>query len=287
MRTGWLIAAIIVVSLTVGLAGCADGPTPATLLLEPRIAPPLIAREGVLMVGVPESRPPYSWVEDAHRRGIDVELAALIAEELGLRVEYRDLEPGSVVDGLTAGDVDIATSISLRKVSAAGVSVAGVYGAEAPAFYVRSEDASATLDAASLMGSRIGSQEGSKAALTIGLLAPDADITAYASVSKAFDALVAGEVDAVATDAAAGAFATGIYKDAGFAAQIAPASTLGVAAARDNPELAAAVQAIVDRAIADGRMALITRRHLGDIPALELDQKDPLAHVAAALSSTP
>lgn len=287
MRTGWLLAAIIVLSLTVALAGCTGGSTPVTLSLEPKVAPPLIAREGVLVVGVPESRPPYSWIEDPQRRGIDVELAALIAEELGLRVEYRDVELGSVVDALTAGEIDIATSVSLRKVSATGVSMAGVYGAEAPAFFVRSEGASGALDVASLMESRIGIQEGSSAAVTIGLLAPDADVTAYTSVSKAFDALMAGEIDSVATDAAIGAFATGVFEDAIFAVQIIPASTLGVAAARDNPELAATVQAIVDRAVADGRVTLITRHHLGDFPMLELDHKDPLAPVAAAPPSTP
>ncbi|MBR0120368.1 MAG: transporter substrate-binding domain-containing protein [Clostridia bacterium] len=54
------------------------------------------------------SFPPYEYVDDSGAfAGIDVEIAGLIAEKLGLTLEIQDVEFGSIIGGVQAGKFDI------------------------------------------------------------------------------------------------------------------------------------------------------------------------------------
>lgn len=51
--------------------------------------------------------PPYEYVEDGDYVGIDVEIAELIAQELGKELEIKDVEFGSIIGGVKTGKYDI------------------------------------------------------------------------------------------------------------------------------------------------------------------------------------
>lgn len=51
--------------------------------------------------------PPYEYIENGEYVGIDVEIATLIAAELGKELEIKDVEFGSIVGGVESGKYDI------------------------------------------------------------------------------------------------------------------------------------------------------------------------------------
>nr|WP_313518132.1 transporter substrate-binding domain-containing protein [Pseudomonas sp.] len=57
-----------------------------------------ILASGVLKVAVYENFPPYSFQQDGQARGVDVELAARLAEGLGLKLELLWVTPGEKLD---------------------------------------------------------------------------------------------------------------------------------------------------------------------------------------------
>ncbi|MBR6361447.1 MAG: transporter substrate-binding domain-containing protein, partial [Clostridia bacterium] len=53
------------------------------------------------------SFPPYEYTEGDDFAGIDVEIAGLIAEELGLELKIEDVEFGSIIGGVQSGKFDM------------------------------------------------------------------------------------------------------------------------------------------------------------------------------------
>ena len=51
--------------------------------------------------------PPYEYVENGEYVGIDIEIAELIAQELGRELEIKDVEFGSIIGGVQSGKFDI------------------------------------------------------------------------------------------------------------------------------------------------------------------------------------
>ena len=61
-----------------------------------------------LVMATNASFPPYEYVEDSGAfAGIDVEIAGLIAEKLGLTLEIQDVEFGSIIGGVQSGKFDM------------------------------------------------------------------------------------------------------------------------------------------------------------------------------------
>ncbi len=63
--------------------------------------------EGKLVMATNAAFPPYEYKEGEDFKGIDVEIAGLIAEELGLELEIKDVEFGSIIGGVQSGKYDM------------------------------------------------------------------------------------------------------------------------------------------------------------------------------------
>ena len=61
----------------------------------------------VLVMGTNAEFPPYEFYEDDKVVGIDAEIAAAIAEKLGMTLEIEDMDFGSVVAAVESGTIDI------------------------------------------------------------------------------------------------------------------------------------------------------------------------------------
>src|SRR3712207_6837217 len=69
-----------------------------------------IRQHGVLRVGIDPTYPPFDTITDGQVRGYDTELAAAIANDLGVGVEFRTLALDTLYDALIAGNVDMLVS---------------------------------------------------------------------------------------------------------------------------------------------------------------------------------
>ena len=102
-------AALLAVGLF-GLAGCTGSGTYQPELKSAEVAPPVIGEEGTLRVGVNTENPPLAGMGSGKIIGIDVDIAAALADELGLKLSVVDV--GSDPAGALAnGTVDVVLGI--------------------------------------------------------------------------------------------------------------------------------------------------------------------------------
>lgn len=64
-------------------------------------------KENVLIMATNASFPPYEFKEGDGFAGIDVEIAGLIAEKLGMTLKIEDVEFGSIIGGVQSGKFDM------------------------------------------------------------------------------------------------------------------------------------------------------------------------------------
>lgn len=65
---------------------------------------------GAIHIGVDASYPPFALDDDGILRGLDIDLAAAIAREIGLPVQLRNISFYSLYDALISGEVDALIS---------------------------------------------------------------------------------------------------------------------------------------------------------------------------------
>ncbi len=80
----------------------------ATLMLFSAFAFTGCGKEGnVLVMATNASFPPYEFKDGDNFAGIDVEIAGKIAEKLGMTLEIKDVEFGSIIGGVQSGKFDM------------------------------------------------------------------------------------------------------------------------------------------------------------------------------------
>jgi polar amino acid transport system substrate-binding protein len=77
-----------------------------------RVMPAIVndGRNGTLKAGVNASNPPYLYVQNGEIVGIDAELISRFAASIGRKVEYSNMEFGSLVAAVATGKVDLVSS---------------------------------------------------------------------------------------------------------------------------------------------------------------------------------
>ncbi len=264
-----LMAVTLALALVGAMGGCKKEPEQPAL--QPKVAPPVIATEGVLTVGADLSYPPFAGVDEGVNAGIDIDVAAAIAERLGLRLEIVDIKPNEMTAALNEGTVDIMLGgIAITDAVLADVSTAGSYLIDGPGIFsvVGAESNPTTLTAGDLPGKRVAAQDGSPAFWKLEADYGEGFAASYPTLKAAFDALVAGEADVVVGDAAVGAYIARDYPSIAFAGQLGTAQPIGIAVKKDATELEAEIRGALDALAADGTLDTIRRKWLGDLPAL-------------------
>jgi len=108
----------VVVALVAGLAAGYAASIPIQMSLRAQIAelqaklnPNYVERikqRGVLIVGTSADWPPFEYVDkDSNIVGIDIEIAKRIAQELGVKLEVKDMKFAALIEAVRNGLVDI------------------------------------------------------------------------------------------------------------------------------------------------------------------------------------
>ena len=148
--------------------------------------------------------PPYEFYEGEKIVGIDAEIAAAIAEKLGMELEIQDTEFGSIITGVQTGKYDIGmagmTVTEERKLS---VNFSDTYATGIQSVIVKEDSDIKTID--DLAGKKIGVQQDTtghiyaSAPVEEGGYGDDA-VTPFNKGTDAVAALVNGKVDCVIID---------------------------------------------------------------------------------------
>lgn len=195
--------------------------------------------------------------------GLEVDIAAALASEMGLKVRYVPVADGSALgatcDVIMGGQTDNPNYIS----------IVGTYVESATSFFYRGSNV--VLAPTDLGGKSVGIQGGSVSEALLNGTGLKMSQKAYASLNEAFDALDAGEVDFVLCEAYPGAYLASLHKGIGFAGSLEVPVTSGVAVLTENTALASQVQASFDTISQNGILQLIRTRWVGQMPTLTTD----------------
>jgi polar amino acid transport system substrate-binding protein len=264
-----LLLAVTFALLSVALIGCKSGGTDEALVLgEPKVQPPAIALEGTLRVGVDSSHAPFAGVAEGKLIGIDLDIAAALADDLGLKLEIVDIAGKDASALLADGSIDVVMGIQQGDAAAPVAAQVGPYLIDAPAVFApHSANTSGGFDLATLNGVRVASQEGSLSAWQIGELFGEDWVDAYPSLTAAFDALEAGEASYAAADAIVGSFLAVKYTDIDCVALLTDAKGVYMGVGVSNFELLERIQTSL-RAIRDnGVLGVVINKWLGPTSA--------------------
>ena len=255
---------------TVLAVGCAQEAEPT---LEPKIAPPAVATEGVLKAGVDLSMPPFAGTDQGKQAGIDVDVATALAERLGLKIEIVDVKPSEAATAVADGSVDVVLSVPLASSDLSRLTLAGSYIANAPAFFIKAQESvEPSLTLSTVKARAIGVQTESESYWLVRQQLDEDTAQPFATLREALEALDRGEAEVVAGDALVGAYIARDLPEVRFAGQLAGGAPLAVAVAAENTALADAVRAELDAMAADGVLSTIRRTWVGELPEIVVEE---------------
>jgi len=165
-----------------------------------------ILQAGVVKIGVPQDLPPFgSLGKDGQLEGYDVDVAKLLAKELGVKLELVPVASINRVPFLLTGKVDLViSSLGVNPERAKVISFSDAY---APFFSGVFGDAKAQVkSAADLAGKTIGVTRGTLEESELTKSAPkNATIRRFDDNNATIAALLSGDVELIATGSAVAA----------------------------------------------------------------------------------
>ena len=223
---------------------------------------------GKLHMATNAAFPPYEMISDnGGFEGIDVEIATLIAQKLGLELVVDDMEFGSVITSVQGGKSDIAMAgLTVAEERKQNVDFTESYATGVQVIIVPEDSEIATVD--DLANDKmIGVQDGTTGYIYCSSPVEDGGygedhVTSYPNGAMAIEALKGGKVDAVVIDnEPAKAF---VQANEGLkildTEYIVENYAIGIS--KDNTGLRDAVNNALKELIADGSVQLIVDKYI-------------------------
>ena len=157
-----------------------------------------ITKAGTLKVAVPEDYPPFGAVGgDMKPQGYDIDMAALLAKSLGVKLELVPVNSANRVPYLTTNKVDLVIS-SLGK-TPDREKVMDFSAAYAPYFQGVFGPADIKVTGpADLTGKTVGATRGALEEIALTQMAPNATIKRFEDNNATIQAFLSGQVDLIA-----------------------------------------------------------------------------------------
>lgn len=159
-----------------------------------------ILKKGKISIAVPENFPPFGSVgKTLEHEGYDVDVAALVAENLGVELELLPVTSKQRIPFLSSGKVDLViSSMGANPERAKSIWFSSAY---APFYSGAFAAADVELDSvADLAGMKVGLTGGTLEDLELSKMAPDGtEIVRFGDNAATLAAYIAGQVDVLVT----------------------------------------------------------------------------------------
>ncbi len=159
-----------------------------------------VMEKGEIVVGVKGDTPPFGFRDnDGNLTGFDVELAARIAQRIGVKPTFTPVTSAEKISALETGKVDmVAACMTITRERERLIDFSMPYFETYQSLLVRAD--SDITDYVALAGKRVGATKGSTGMAMMKIVQPDAVIVPFDGYTLALEALKSGRIDALATD---------------------------------------------------------------------------------------
>ena len=226
------------------------------------------AVEGVLTMATNAAFPPYEYIEGGAIVGIDADIAAAIAEKLGLEIQIEDMEFDAIIEAVKSGKADIGLAgMTVTPDRAEEVNFTASYATGVQVVIVTEDSAITSVDDLFAEGASnvIGVQRNTTGDLYTTWDLEDAGLATidrYSKGAEAVQALKTGKVDCVVIDnEPAKAFVAEVEGLKILDTEYILEEYAG-AMNKDNAELFEAVNAALEELIADGTIQAIIDQYI-------------------------
>ena len=213
--------------------------------------------------------PPYEFKEGDSFAGIDVEIAGKIAEKLGMTLEIKDVEFGSIIGGVQTGKFDIGMAgMTVTDERLKSVNFSDSYATGIQVVIVKSDSAIKSLDDLKGDGSmKFGVQQDT----TGDIYASDTvenggygkdNVVRYKTGADAVQALKTGKVDAVIIDNEPAKSFVSANEGLSILDGSWVEENYAIAIAKENKELLEKVNGALKELIADGTVKAIIDKYI-------------------------
>ena len=232
-----------------------------------------LVAEGVLTMGTNASFPPYEFYDGETIVGIDAEIAAAIAEKLGLKLEIVDMDFDGLVTAVQTGMIDLSLAgMTVTEDRLENVNFSTSYATGIQVIIVP-EDSAITSDADLYTMLDNGDEFiiGTQAGTTGYIYASDSvenggfgedHVASFANGATAVQALLGGQIDCVIIDNQPAL----AYVEANEGLKILETEYVvedyAIAIAKENTALLEAVDAALNELIADGTVQSILDKYI-------------------------
>ena len=243
-------AATVAMTGALALTGCgADAPaTGSDSAASAADAPYTLVNEGKLTIGTSAEYEPFEYMEDGEYKGFDLELAAAIADDLGLELEIENVDFDTIIPGIASGtkfDAGFA-AITATPEREEEVDFTDSYYMDDQAIVTMTDNADITGDnyaeALNVEGVKIAVQSGSTAEAFAKENFPKATLVPFKNATDCFAAVQSDQAVALVTN----------FSNEQIIKQISTGEEYSIAVNKDNAALTDAINESIAKLTADG-----------------------------------
>ena len=218
-----------------------------------------------LTMGTNASFPPYEYYEDEQIVGIDAEIAAAIAEKLGMELVIEDMEFNAIISAVQTGKIDFGMAgmtVTPERLQSVNFSVTYAEGVQA--IIVKEDSPITDLDVLTAEGAtwKVGVQEATTGDIYCTDDFGEERVSKYKVGADAVEALKAGKVDCVIIDNAPAQAFVDVNEGLKILETNYTSEEYAIAVALENTELLDKINQALTELIEDGTVQEIIDKYI-------------------------
>ena len=255
-----ILALLAIAALSVSLVACgnsAESTTPAA----DTSATSEEATKDVLVMATNAAFPPYEYYDGEEIVGIDAEMAAAVAEKLGMELQIEDMDFNSIITAVSSGKADMGVAgMTVTEERLQNVNFSDTYATGVQVVIVKEDSAIASID--DLADVQIGVQESTTGHIYCADEFGDDHVTAYTTGANAVEALKVGKVDCVVIDNEPAKAFVAANEGLKILETEYAVEEYAIAIAKENTDLVDKVNAALAELKADGTLDAIIEKYI-------------------------